>query len=799
MTGRAIITAIIMLLASCSSAFAHQASSNPVEKAMEALKIPDIQVRDQNGREINFYSDLVRGKTVVINFIFTSCTSVCPLLSTKFQATRRVLAQKGVKDVKFISISIDPSTDNPAALNRYAQNFGADADWTFVTGEIYQITALLKSLGASIGTNKIHSDFILLGDATHGRWTRRSNTTTPEELAHDISEMTEEANQPEVGSAAYFTNLSVVDQDGTKKPFYNTYIRGRLVAINFIYTNCTDICPLATENMVNLKALLAEKLGSDVLLLSVSIDPEHDTAEVLQRYRKTHGADWTFVTGKKQNLDWISYRLGAYSVKPAEHSTVLILGNDRTGEWRKLVVTETPNEIALQLREMNDIKSKPMKAALDGRTLFENVAVASTNVRTSCAGCHGFDGKGSIDGGQRVPPIRWDDLAQPRLAGDGLSERPAYDAASFARALRHGESPARVILSETMPRFNLDDGQVTALIGYLHELATQQAIGVSNSELHLGAALPLSGRMAPSGKLISEGLKRKFELINSSGGIYGRKLVLHTRDTGESAIEHRKALDDLLETDHVLGIAASFGHEENLAIETLSTTRRVPVLSAFNVPDQQNQASANYAHYLLPSLEDEAIALTVQAIAEGHNRIALLAGGDLPQQNELIRKMKAAGAVTVETMSSNTIDLALIDSADAAIVLEPPNLAEAVLLRISERKPSLLLLSSAGLTVPILRRLPVSLQNKIRLSTPFNLTDVDKNPIAILTDASADLIIKALRAAGRDVSREAFDQELQRLQAATPSLSAIRVATLKDHLSGIGSFTPSHHAKEQLP
>ena len=126
-----------------SSDIAKVSSSEQLSK----LNIPDIELLDQNGRKIHFYTDLVKGKTVVINFIFTTCTTICPPLGATFARVQKELGDKAGRDVRLISISVDPATDTPERLKAWGAKFRAGEGWTFVTGHKPQVDELLRALG----------------------------------------------------------------------------------------------------------------------------------------------------------------------------------------------------------------------------------------------------------------------------------------------------------------------------------------------------------------------------------------------------------------------------------------------------------------------------------------------------------------------------------------------------------------------------------------------------------------------------------------------------------------------------
>jgi cytochrome oxidase Cu insertion factor (SCO1/SenC/PrrC family) len=136
------------------------------------LMIPDVEVLDQDGNAVHFYTDLIKGKTVAINFIFTNCTTICPPLAATFARVQKELGDKVGRDVHFISISVDPLTDTPERLKAWGAKFKAGTGWTFVTGNKEQIDQLLDALGASVARREDHSPSIVIGNDAKSVWTR---------------------------------------------------------------------------------------------------------------------------------------------------------------------------------------------------------------------------------------------------------------------------------------------------------------------------------------------------------------------------------------------------------------------------------------------------------------------------------------------------------------------------------------------------------------------------------------------------------------------------------------------------
>src|ERR1044072_282747 len=139
--------------ASASSNREEAAGKN--ESAIKLGQIPDTIVYDQDGRKLRFYNDLVKGKTVAINFIFTTCTTICPPLTATWRKVQQTAPERGL-DLKLVSVSGDPVVDTPARLRAFAEKFKAAQGWTFVSGDKGEMESLLQSLGAAVSNKNDH-------------------------------------------------------------------------------------------------------------------------------------------------------------------------------------------------------------------------------------------------------------------------------------------------------------------------------------------------------------------------------------------------------------------------------------------------------------------------------------------------------------------------------------------------------------------------------------------------------------------------------------------------------------------
>src|SRR5687767_906879 len=125
----------------------------------------------------------------------------------------------------------------------------------------------------------------------------------------------------------YFSDVELIDQDGTKLRFYNDVLKNKIVVINTFFTTCTNICPPMNRNFEKMQEALGDRLGKDVFLVSITVDPATDTPPRLKEYsRRFHArSGWMFLTGKKENVDWALYKLGQYVETRDDHTNIFII------------------------------------------------------------------------------------------------------------------------------------------------------------------------------------------------------------------------------------------------------------------------------------------------------------------------------------------------------------------------------------------------------------------------------------------------------------------------------------------
>jgi protein SCO1/2 len=147
-----------------------------------SLSVPDVVLRDQDGDRVRVYSQLIAGQVVVMNFIFTSCTTICSPMGANFGELQKHVGP----GVRLISISIDPVTDTPARLKRWGSQFHAGPSWRLLTGENADVERLLKAMGVYTPNRFEHAPIMLVGDGVSGRWIRTSGLAAPGDVVELI-------------------------------------------------------------------------------------------------------------------------------------------------------------------------------------------------------------------------------------------------------------------------------------------------------------------------------------------------------------------------------------------------------------------------------------------------------------------------------------------------------------------------------------------------------------------------------------------------------------------------------------
>ena len=195
----------------------------------------------------------------------------------------------------------------------------------------------------------------------------------------------------------YFPNVPLVTQDGKTVMFYDDLLKDKKVLIDFAFALCEDGCPLDTANMARVQKLLGDRVGKDIHMYTITLDPEHDTPKVLKEYAQQYGAGpgWLFLTGKREDIDKIRFKLGERGRKE-DHANAVKIGDVARGQWIRVPLSADPNYIVTEIKntfepgwsagkKLKSIAAAPQVGVFGpGQVMFAN----------RCAACHTF-GKGT--------------------------------------------------------------------------------------------------------------------------------------------------------------------------------------------------------------------------------------------------------------------------------------------------------------------------------------------------------------------------------------------------------------------
>ena len=273
---------------------------------------------------------------------------------------------------------------------------------------------------------------------------------------------------------SYFPNIELTTHEGEEVRFFDDLIEGKVVVINFIFTSCSKACPLETARLKTVQEILGDRVGKDVFMYSISIDPETDTPEVLADYAERFriGPGWKFLTGDRDEIIMLRKKLGLYIEEiqddPTDHNLSLIIGNQSTGQWMKRSPMENPQFLAMQIGgwlhnwkmpDMNgdDYANAPkLRQMSKGEELF----------RTRCSACH------TIGGGDTMNTAKA--LVGPDLLGVTERREPAWLARWLAEPdemLAEKDPIAMGLYAQfnniAMPDLELNQVEVEALIEYM--------------------------------------------------------------------------------------------------------------------------------------------------------------------------------------------------------------------------------------------------------------------------------------------------------------------------------------------
>jgi len=322
-------------------------AAEPDDEPLAPVEIPDVTLLDSHGRPVRL-RELTASKTVVVSFVFTRCTTICPPMGLGFSRLQKALGDRMGRDVMLVSITLDPEHDTPERMGAWGEKYGAGPGWTLLTGAALDIEKVLRAMGVLAVAREEHAPLVLLGKQSH--WVRAYGLSSPAQLLKTMARVEASAAAApappprETGARAYFDGLVLVDHEGQKRRLYSDFVEGKSVIVSSFFASCSGACPRLNATLAKLQDQLGARLGKDVNILSITVDPENDTPARLAQYARRLGArrGWYFLTGSQEEVDRALAKIGQSVDRRDDHSPVIIAGNDRTGLWKKALGLADP-------------------------------------------------------------------------------------------------------------------------------------------------------------------------------------------------------------------------------------------------------------------------------------------------------------------------------------------------------------------------------------------------------------------------------------------------------------------------
>lgn len=192
-----------------------------------------------------------------------------------------------------------------------------------------------------------------------GLWMAASGVLA-HDAKHEHQEPTARAQNALTGSADIdLRDRTLVDQNGKEVKFVSDVIGDRIVVMDFVYTTCTNVCPVLTALLSQVQRKLGERLGDEVVMVTVTVDPIRDTPQRLKAHAAKHGADegWTWLTGPKTVVDDVLIGVGAYSANFEDHPPMVLVGDGRTGHWSRFFGFPSPDRIVGRVKALQAARS----------------------------------------------------------------------------------------------------------------------------------------------------------------------------------------------------------------------------------------------------------------------------------------------------------------------------------------------------------------------------------------------------------------------------------------------------------
>ena len=167
-----------------------QHASSDKETSLAEITLPDgLSMLNQFGDSVFLKEDVIDDKIVVIDFVYTSCTTVCPVVSSILSIVQKRFAEQMDKTVALVSITVDPTRDTPNRLLSYSKNFNSGAGWSWLSGDKKVVDKALTAMGAYTPNFEDHPSVILIGDNRNSKWYRLYGFPSPDAIADKVKKL----------------------------------------------------------------------------------------------------------------------------------------------------------------------------------------------------------------------------------------------------------------------------------------------------------------------------------------------------------------------------------------------------------------------------------------------------------------------------------------------------------------------------------------------------------------------------------------------------------------------------------
>ncbi len=413
-----------------------------------------------------------------------------------------------------------------------------------------------------------------------------------------------------------------------------------------------------------------------------------------------------------------------------------------------------------------------------------------------CAGCHGYRGEGSQEGGLRVPPLTLSALRRARNGTSAGRSRAGYTDEALAMAITQGLDASGHALQPSMPRYQLTPDQVAKLIAYLNRIGEESDTdpGVSSDVVTIGAALPLTGPLAQIGQDVIATLRGALRRLNEQGGVYGRHIELIVEDSRGEPAQTAQAVSRLIEIHQVFALVGSFEPAGGMRIRERLEQDQIPSIFPLTQSPQLSDPPDRSLFYALPgfdlqfrSLVDFFASRTMPLTGTSHPRLALVhRNGDSNNEAlrgalEQIRRHGLNLAVNYEYSTGRLAVLALVAQLEqqgihAVLFMGDGEDLVSIAHELGRRGMSPTVLSAIGMVGPQARAVPSALLSRIFLVTPIEppaerevtyLRALSEQPLlssigfARIAQGAVSLLAESLKQAGRRLNRQTIIDVLE--------------------------------------